>query len=189
MRREASYDEVFDGQRDFRVILDAMARPGTIRRVEAEKLEVPAGWDEAAAVVALALLDRDTTFWAEDGAVAEYIRGNTRSREADAAEAEFLFAVGAAGSALAVTEATVGNALYPESGATVVLPAAFSGSVGVTIEGPGVAGTVRLDAGLPPELWQMRQERNAEFPLGLDWILTDGDRLVCVPRSTRVRVE
>ena len=42
--------------------------------------------------------------------------------------------------------------------------------------------------GLHPEWWQHRNEWNGAFPLGVDIILTDRHRLMCLPRTTQVEV-
>jgi alpha-D-ribose 1-methylphosphonate 5-triphosphate synthase subunit PhnH len=63
------------------------------------------------------------------------------------------------------------------------------------LEGPGILGTTTIFVrGMNPDLLLALQARNAEFPLGLDSILTfvDGPGTPCVaalPRTTRVTWE
>src|SRR5262245_44734293 len=52
---------VFAAQATFRAILDAMARPGTIHKIEA--VAAPAPLSPTAAAVALTLCDHDTPMW------------------------------------------------------------------------------------------------------------------------------
>ena len=52
--REAAYDTVHDAQRHFRVLLDAMARPGTLAHLQADHLQPPADLHRASALVGLA---------------------------------------------------------------------------------------------------------------------------------------
>jgi alpha-D-ribose 1-methylphosphonate 5-triphosphate synthase subunit PhnH len=195
MTRETLYNEIFDTQRHFRTLLDCMARPGKIGRLAAVAVTPPPPLLAASAYVAFTLLNADATFnvTALGAGIADYLRANTQARPTPLPEADFVFAEGSGDEAF-LHEARTGIATYPETGATVVLQVANLGrssSVGglqLTLEGPGVEGrTVLLAAGLNPACLEVLKQRNAEFPLGIDAILTAGDGLVaCLPRTTRV---
>src|SRR6185437_12731453 len=59
-------EPVMDAQRSFRAVLDAMARPGTIRRVGG--VIPPAPLDAATAAVLLTLADNETPIWLDQAA-------------------------------------------------------------------------------------------------------------------------
>jgi alpha-D-ribose 1-methylphosphonate 5-triphosphate synthase subunit PhnH len=56
------------------------------------------------------------------------------------------------------------------------------------LAGPGIEAEARLRvAGLHPALWPLRAAL-CRYPLGVDLILLDGDRIAAIPRSTNVEV-
>jgi len=54
------------------------------------------------------------------------------------------------------------------------------------LTGPGIPGSRRLDVGEAAPLMTRLAANRPRFPRGLDAILTCGDRLVAIPRSTRI---
>lgn len=200
MHRETIYDPVFDAQQHYRLLLDAMARPGKINTLPRMLLAPPPGLSGAAALVGFALLDADASFCVQDGnaAIVRYLVGNTSSRPAGVGNADFVFAGGLASPAM-VSAMKKGSLSYPDEGATLVLDVeglaedvgrlAYEGAgLAVTVSGPGVAGkkTFFVD-GLNSSLLEVLQECNAEFPVGVDLILADASYCVaCIPRSSQV---
>lgn len=193
MLKEVGYDQVFDAQRHFRVLLDAMSRPGKIATLNDVDLECPAGLTKAETLIAFALLNADVGFCVEGLAedAETYLALNTNAHIVDPDEADFLFVSGADRSE-AMMEAKIGDPRYPEGGATLVtrVQSIGSGTTSMTLEGPGVDGSVRLDVdGLSRSFLDDRAIKNEEFPIGVDVILVDrSDRVVCLPRTTKVRL-
>jgi len=195
MTRETIYNDIYDAQRHFRVVLDAMARPGRINLLPAVEVTPPASLSRGAAWIALSLLNSDVRFHfapsREDAAA--YLQANTGSRPAPAAEADFLFLHGT-DSAAALREAPLGLPAYPEGGATAVVMVAglgrssAQGGLALTLSGPGIEHQEQVCiSGLAAEFLEIRQERNAEFPLGLDFMFVTADgHITCLPRTTRV---
>ncbi|TDX00833.1 alpha-D-ribose 1-methylphosphonate 5-triphosphate synthase subunit PhnH [Dinghuibacter silviterrae] len=118
------YDSVFDAQEHFRILLDCMARPGTVRVLPIAGLHPPEGLHPAAALVGFALLNADVSFFASP-LWQDYLRENTDAVASDAPDADFLFVGGALlvdGEAAAlIAQARTGTLTYPEGGATVVV--------------------------------------------------------------------
>lgn len=193
MQRETVYDPVFDAQQHYRVLLDAMARPGKINILPGMPLTPPPGLSGAAALVGFALLDGDVSFCVEggDAAIARYLAVNTASRQEDLANADFVFAVGLALPAV-VERMKKGSLSYPDEGATLVLDVdgLGVGQLSLTLTGPGVKGRKTISvSGLSLSLVEALQECNAEFPLGVDLVMTDASfRVACIPRSSRVQI-
>jgi alpha-D-ribose 1-methylphosphonate 5-triphosphate synthase subunit PhnH len=200
MQRETSYDQVFDAQEHYRLLLDAMARPGTINVLPRLSLMAPPALTGAAALVGFALLNADVSFYADGEAadvVTRYLVVNTAARPESPDKADFVFAAGTASEAL-LADMKKGTLPYPDEGATLVAsvealaaePQALGGKpyLALTLEGPGIRGKrTFFVTGLSSELVVGLQQCNQEFPLGIDLILTDpGHRIACIPRSSRV---
>lgn len=199
MIREMAYDPVFDAQEHYRLLLDAMARPGKIRELPRLQMSAPEGLTSAAALVGFALLNADVSFYADAGeTVSRYLVVNTSARPAERVSADFVFADGMAHASL-LNGMKTGTLSYPEEGATLILCVKAltneeegSGDPSVIcIQGPGVYGEKKLFVGgLNSGLLDGLRQCNMEFPLGIDLVLTDaGHRIACIPRSSRMRWE
>jgi alpha-D-ribose 1-methylphosphonate 5-triphosphate synthase subunit PhnH len=203
MHKEILYDDVFDAQQHYRLLLDCMARPGKINLMPEMELTAPAGIHAAGALVGLALLNADVSYYVEGAGayeVGRYLLVNTAARPVEAGEADYIFVDGSSPAEL-LRQLKVGTLPYPEEGATVV--AAVEGladsaegladsaeGLALQLSGPGVQGErILCVAGLDRSFFETLVEINGEFPLGIDVILTDKDRRVaCIPRSTKIRI-
>lgn len=195
-----SYDPVFHAQKHYRVLLNCVARPGTIGQLDEVQLDVPAPLNRSTSLLLLALLGTNSTFhMAQDScAASDFIHRHTYSVATGASEAEFLvFDIGDKLNAL--KQANLGNLSYPDLGATVILqveamsPAPLTNSLKLTLTGPGIEreATVFV-AGAREEFFTCLQERNNEFPLGIDAFLTcdslsAGQCVLALPRTTSVK--
>lgn len=181
-----------ESQADFRVLLDALARPGTIGR-----LDVPAGVP-AALVPAAGLADVEVPTAVLAGAGEEGWAGAlyaaTGAPPASPETARMVVALRPLGAG-EIAVLPRGDALAPELGTRLILAVPsldpFPGE-GVTVEltGPGVPGTRWLRVtGVDAAVLGALAEANASFPAGIDTFLVDaGGRLAGLPRTTRVRV-
>lgn len=165
----------------FRALLDAMARPGTVREVVGavppEPLSVAAG------IVVLTLCDPDTPVWlapsVDTAAIRGWITFHTGAPLAPRNEARFAF--GPWEEMLPLEDFAIGTAAYPDRSATLV------------VERPAFGATHRLTGpGIEREAWltlpdaPMLRRNAAHFPLGLDFVFTCGTRLAALPRTTRI---
>ncbi len=198
MRREVNYDEVFDAQHHFRLILDSMARPGKINNIPAIDILPPAGINKSSAIIALALLNTDASFLSvneNQQEITEYIALNTAAQPSSIGEADFIFTNGLQDAEL-IYAAKIGTLPYPENSATFVIDTEqiakenFEGALQITLSGPGIETTdVVFVKGLNAALLDAVKEQNLEFPLGVDLILTDdNNNLLCIPRSNQFKV-
>lgn len=158
----------------FEALMWAMSRPGTVRQIPEPGL-LP---------VALALVDIETQVYCDDSALAETI-SRTGARHADADEAGYLFMTG--DPLPAIRAATPGSALYPDEGATIVIAASLTNGPQVRLTGPGIETHVEVSPDLPPSFWAERASRSA-YPAGHDLIIVEGQRILALPRSTKVEV-
>jgi alpha-D-ribose 1-methylphosphonate 5-triphosphate synthase subunit PhnH len=196
MHKEILYDDVFDAQAHYRLILDSMARPGKINVLPDPELTAPKGIHASGALVAFALLNADVSYCVEGPAafeVSRYLLVNTSARQVEKGEADYIFLDGSAPAEL-LHQLKVGSLPYPEDSATVVAAADDLSNEGngliLLLSGPGVSGERKLCvSGLDRSFFEALAGINGEFPLGIDVILTDPERRVaCIPRSTKVRI-
>ncbi len=162
----------------FAAILAALSRPGTVHRMP----------EPGPAPLVEALLDRECRAWADTAPVEAMIR-DSGATVVPFELAGHLFLKLDTDAALArLARAAVGDPLYPDEGATVVVPARIGEGPELRLSGPGVDGTARLRAGgLHPGLWPLRAGL-CRYPLGIEMIFLDGDRIAAIPRSTTVEV-
>jgi alpha-D-ribose 1-methylphosphonate 5-triphosphate synthase subunit PhnH len=198
MRREVIYDEVFDAQQQFRLILDSMARPGKINTMPDMDILPPAGINKASALVAFALLNTDVSFSVEgeeSEEIESYIALNTTADRVSITEADFIFINGWTDTEI-IAEAKTGTLSYPENSATFVIDTeaieetAVEGSIMLTLKGPGIETQKEVYIkGINPDMLKAVLEQNLEFPLGIDLMLTDrSNRILCIPRSNQFLV-
>jgi alpha-D-ribose 1-methylphosphonate 5-triphosphate synthase subunit PhnH len=199
MKREVIYDEVFDAQQHFRLLLDSMARPGKINTLTDMDILPPAGINKASAMVSFALLNTDVSFYAEGGeskAIETYIALNTAAKPVGVIDADFIF-INGLNDAETVFEAKIGNLSYPEESATFVIDVelitenADEAELALTLKGPGIETVKQVYInGINPDILKAVREQNLEFPLGIDLMLTDkNNNILCIPRSNLFEVE
>jgi alpha-D-ribose 1-methylphosphonate 5-triphosphate synthase subunit PhnH len=184
-------EPVLAAQSTFRTVMDAMARPGTVRRLDG--IAAPAPLSPVAAAIALTLLDYETPFWldaplAAAPEVARWISFHTGApRTDDPARAAFAFMADAAAAPPFETFA-LGSQEYPDRSTTLVLQVErLSEGEGLTLRGPGIAGSRRLAASpLPADFLGRLADNRARFPRGVDILLVTADAVAALPRSLHV---
>jgi alpha-D-ribose 1-methylphosphonate 5-triphosphate synthase subunit PhnH len=200
------YNQVLDGQKHYRTLLQSIARPGTIGQLDDVSLDVPLPLNRASALIALTLFSGDISFYLAPGnatdteAATEFIRRETAARPGSAGQADFLIFADA-GRVEELRQANVGSLSYPDLGATAVVqvaavsPAPMPGSLRLTLSGPGIEfETVVFVSGLAEALLESRQAKNREFPQGVDVFLTCdsmsvGPCVLALARTTHVQWE
>jgi alpha-D-ribose 1-methylphosphonate 5-triphosphate synthase subunit PhnH len=184
-------EPVLAAQSTFRTVMDAMARPGTVRRLAG--IAAPAPLSPVAAAIALTLLDYETPFWldaplAAAPEVAHWISFHTgAARTADPASAAFAFVAHSAAPPPFETFA-LGSQEYPDRSTTLVLQVErLAEGEGLTLRGPGIAGSRRFAAApLHTDLLDRLSENRARFPRGVDLVLASADAVAALPRSLHV---
>jgi alpha-D-ribose 1-methylphosphonate 5-triphosphate synthase subunit PhnH len=184
-------DPVFNAQNVFKMTMDAMARPGTIKTVTPE-IAPPAPLGIAAGAIGLTLCDHDTPVWLSAGiaksTAPEWFGFHTGALVTpEKIESRFAFAeLGTALSSL--NQFAVGTQEYPDRSTTLVLEiTALEGGTELALSGPGIDG-IRMIApvGLPETFLRIWNDNRALFPRGVDLILTAGRQFLCLPRTTKI---
>ena len=168
--------------RAFREILEAMARPGTIRQVRGAV--PPAPLSIAAGVALLVLTDPTTRLHlagpADCPSVRDWVAFHIGAPLVTAEEADF--ALGPWEALHPVSRFRIGQPDYPDRSATLIVECDRLVNHGPALTGPGIDTATWLNL---PETAAFRANR-ALFPLGFDTLFTAGARIAGLPRSTRV---
>ena len=166
----------------FRALLEAMARPGRIHQVAGAL--PPAPLSIAAGVTLLTLADATTPLHLAGGCDREELRGwiafHCGSPLVGPEEAQFV--LGAWEDLHPLSRFRTGEPAYPDRSATLIVEMPQLTATGARLTGPGIERDAQLSL---PETAAFQANR-ALFPLGFDVILTCGDTLAALPRSTRV---
>jgi alpha-D-ribose 1-methylphosphonate 5-triphosphate synthase subunit PhnH len=194
MLTAAFADPVHASQHTFRMVMDALARPGTIISVVATVIS-PSPLHPAAAAVALTLLDYETPVWLDHALsatrdIADWIRFHTGAPiTPDPRAAAFAFV--ADGARAPDLEAfSLGTPEYPDRSTTLVLQVKQFSGESLMLAGPGIAGTQSISAApLPNDFRQQLIANRALFPRGVDVILATDDAIAALPRSVRVTTD
>ena len=176
---------VFDAQATFRLLMTAMAQPGS-RHVVAAGVSAPDGLGPARTALVLTLVDADAPVWltAPTPRLAAWLAFHTGARlVADAADAAFALVDSGAALPAGLSRGTQD---YPDRSATLVIEVrGFGEGERFRLTGPGIDVSCNLAvAGLPAGFVDFRAANRAQFPRGLDVVLTAGRDLVALPRST-----
>jgi alpha-D-ribose 1-methylphosphonate 5-triphosphate synthase subunit PhnH len=162
--------------------MEAMARPGRIRDIQGAA--PPAPLSVAAGTVLLTLCDTDTPVYLAGKADCDDVRAwlafHTGAPLTGPPHA--MFAVGCWEALMPLEAYPVGTPEYPDRSTTLLVECAELEAAGATLRGPGIKSEAALSL---PETSAFQSNR-ALFPLGLDFILTCGNRLAALPRSTEV---
>ena len=201
-------DPVHESRAWFRELMDATARPGSVRRALPVPRTAPPPLAPIAGALLLTLADADTPLWlspalrSPEGAKTWLQFHTGASFVANEREAIFAVARGAR-DCPSLESLAQGEEAYPDRSATLLLGVdsldeADGGADGeatdalapdhlLVLDGPGIATHARLAVrGLPSAFVAERSANRARFPLGVDVVLIAADAFACLPRTTRV---
>lgn len=184
-------DPVHGSQATFRLVMEALARPGTVVPIPALVWAPPL--HPAAVAVALTLLDYEAPIWldrrlASAPGLTDWFRFHTGAPiTPDPRRAAFAFVADPA-QAPPLDAFSLGTMEYPDCSTTLVLQVeSLSTGEGFTLSGPGIAGTQSFAVDPLPRGFRAQLIANRErFPRGVDVILVTDDAIAALPRSVRV---
>ena len=166
----------------FRAVMEAMARPGQIQDITGAV--PPAPLSIAAGSVLLTLCDMDTPVYlagdVDNDDVRAWLAFHTGAPLTGLSHA--MFAVGSWDALMPLSDYPIGTSEYPDRSAALIVECTELVTSGSTLSGPGIKSQAALSL---PEI-EAFQNNRALFPLGLDFIFTNGARLAALPRSTEV---
>jgi alpha-D-ribose 1-methylphosphonate 5-triphosphate synthase subunit PhnH len=188
--------------RAFRVLLDCLARPGSIGRLPTPlygrslpALPGAATPNPFAVAACLSLIDQETslahgvagTWIADDHALSHWMRLRSNARMAGPALADYVILHDAASAPL-LGALKQGTLTFPERSCTAFLcvPELSSAVATWRLRGPGIAQSATLGLpGLPADVLPAILASRAHFPLGIDIFCIDqAGACVGLPRTT-----
>ncbi|MEM6650627.1 MAG: phosphonate C-P lyase system protein PhnH [Pseudomonadota bacterium] len=180
---------VLDSQSTFRQVLDSLCRPGSIRTLQLD--DYPDGLNQAMGAIALTLFDYDTPIWISDGemndAIAQWLRFHCSCPITPKPEEAAFALCPSPNLAPSLSSFAQGDTKYPDRSTTIIYEVEqLTGGDPVTLHGPGIEETVTISPkGLPAAFWSEWDENAGQFQLGVDVLLTAGDQLLGLPRTSR----
>lgn len=183
---------VHDAQQCFRRLLKAMSEPGVIVSLQLLRH----GWQPlgvATTSVLLTMTDSDTPVWLSPGLTNDIVRSNLRfhtgTRIAETPD-DAVFAVADDNlSPLLPDRLAHGSAIAPEHSSTLILQVnSLSGGRMLRLTGAGIAEERMIAPQLPECIIEQLADRFHAGSLGIDLLLTCGDRLLAIPRATHVEI-
>ncbi|CAI0944990.1 phosphonate C-P lyase system protein PhnH [Serratia liquefaciens] len=178
-------------QQAFRLILKALSEPGHV-----VTLQGGPAWDTlnaASTAALLTLADQETPIQLSPQLESEQVLTNIRfhsgAPRAPQVE-EVCFALFDTQLQAADLQALPhGSEISPEFSTTVIVQlASLEQGTALRLTGPGIEHQRIIAPQLPPALLDYLLNRPQRFPLGLDFLLTCGERLLALPRTTHVEV-
>lgn len=200
MSKEIFFNHIYDAQTSFRVLLNAFSHPGTIYSFDNFSLNLPIKLYKSNAIFALSLFDNNISFnvsYAYDKSVEEYLQLNTSAKVEPLHEADYVFLNGIEDNSDLIKQTKIGELLYPEKNATIILSVNKISSLSfadfnikLNLTGPGIKDTNSLFVeGLEIQNIETIKLINAEFPLGVDVVITDANNLISsIPRSSTIEI-
>ncbi len=174
-------------QQVFRAIMNAVARPGDVVRVDVG-LTPPAPLTAAAAAVLLTLADFETAVWldAAERDARQFLRFHTGARLIEEpALADFALLTDPR-NAPALETFAQGTPDYPDRSATLIMQVEAFGQ-DWRLTGPGIDGETRFSATpLPDDFGKQWRDNHARFPQGVDIVFAGQGEVAALPRSTEI---
>ncbi|MFV0263667.1 MAG: phosphonate C-P lyase system protein PhnH [Kluyvera sp.] len=183
---------VQDAQHSFRRLLKAMSEPGAIVALH----QLKHGWQPlnvATTSVLLTLADNDTPVWIStalhNDIVSQSLRFHTNAPLVEQPQLATFAVASDAISSEQLNALCEGSAVAPETSATLIVQvSSLSGGRMLRLTGAGIAEERMIAPQLPSCILHELTERPHPFPLGVDLILTCGERLLAIPRTPHVEV-
>lgn len=190
MKKIHTFDEVFDSQKIFRLILSAIANPSKIFNIKefADKLYSPTPQFLA---IALTLLDNEVSFnTCENDVLSGDIISLTFSKLTDLQNADYIFVDDPTRLRHVIENAKCGTLRDPHKSATVIVSIDEARDTSIRVFGAGIKDTA--DLATSPVVLAALEYRDAQFyeyPQGIDLVFVSGNgNILAVPRLTLMEV-
>ncbi|CAH1657935.1 carbon-phosphorus lyase core complex subunit PhnH [Hyphomicrobiales bacterium] len=184
-------DPVFQSQAAFRALLAALSEPGTLQNV-ANEIAPPEGLTTATATALLTLADYETPVWLPQalrhGPAGAWLRFHCGTALVDDPTGAVFAVIDGAADEPKLSAFKLGTDQFPDRSTTVIVQVAgLQGGAAITLAGPGIPGSRTIaPRGLRSGFTDELRENGALYPLGVDVLLTHGERLIGLPRSTQI---
>ena len=184
MKKIHDFDEVFDGQKVFRIVLEGMSNPGRVLSIK-EQAQKMYGENPAFLAQAMTLLDNEVSYFTcGNQKISEDISLLTLAKETAVEDADYIFVEKEEDLKNVLEKAKIGTLADPQQSATILVKTGTDFGSNLAIYGAGVDQTMQLTV---PEVvktaLRLRDEQVYEYPQGVDFIfVTEDERILCIPR-------
>jgi len=185
-------DKVLSAQSTFRSVMEALARPGSVRRVTAS-VGTPPPMMRGTAAIALTLFDHDTPIWLDEKMsetmdVARWLKFHSGAPIVTDSSISAFALIGDPHALPELERFAFGSNEYPDRSTTLILQvASLTRGSAYELSGPGIDGSAVINATFEPkDLFDRLAINAALFPRGIDVVLVADDAIVAVPRTTRL---
>ncbi|WP_010248834.1 phosphonate C-P lyase system protein PhnH [Acetivibrio cellulolyticus] len=190
MKKIHSFDEVFDSQKLFRLILSALSNPlKTVNIKEfADKLF---GNNSDFLAVAMVLLDNEVSFnTCENRELSDEMLSLTLSKRETISNADYIFVEDPNNLKEVIENAKCGTLIDPHKSATVIVKIPGDKNSKLTLIGAGIDVKVCVyTSEVVLNVLTLRDSRFFEYPEGIDlFFIDDSFNLFAIPRLTRLEV-
>ena len=184
-------DLVHDSQSTFRVLLNALSRPGTINEITID-LTTPSGLNIACAAACLTLLDLETKVWLQPGLnddIKNWLLFHTGCRfTEDKRQADFAV-VWDFDNLPHLSQFKQGTPVYPEDSTTLLITVGSIRELPLqnnspTLTGAGINQQITMPIDLPDSFWQQWQQNHNSYPLGIDIYFFSENKVIGLPRTS-----
>jgi alpha-D-ribose 1-methylphosphonate 5-triphosphate synthase subunit PhnH len=192
-------DFIHDIQSAYRKVVDSMSKPGFITNLkdEADKVDLEAGCFSSTLVLAMMLLDTEVTFKVisnREEEITRWMNQLTYSKTDEVEKADFVFVLQDVSQSMfeqTFKQAKIGSLLDPHESATVIIETdEIRNGNQYVLTGPGIEGENYAEISIKGNWVEIREQKNAEYPMGVDLIFVDkSHNLLCLPRTTQISIE
>jgi alpha-D-ribose 1-methylphosphonate 5-triphosphate synthase subunit PhnH len=188
LSKKHSFDTVFDSQKVFRLILEAMSNPARVVNIKecADKLS---GDSPVFLAVAMTLLDNEVCFnVCESRTLSDEIVSLTLARRKTLDSADFVFVCDDSDMKGVIENVKCGTLADPHKSATVIIWNDGEPDSRMILTGPGIDGRTMVQMTQKvEEAIALRDAQHYEYPQGIDIIfVSNNGELFAIPRLVKV---
>jgi len=190
LTKKHTFDSVFDSQKVFRLILDAMSNPSRIVNIKAYADRLY-GNHTVFLAIAMTLLDNEVSFNnCASHLLSDEIVSLTLAKKVQIDHADFVFVCEPNDIKNVIVNAKCGTPSDPHKSATVIIKNDGDQVCRLLLSGPGIDGNTAIQATQTvKEAIISRDEQHYEYPQGIDLVFVSSDgELFAIPRLTRIEV-
>lgn len=188
--KKHSFQETFDSQKAFRVMLEAMSNPTRVVSIK-EYADKMFGSCSGFLAIAMTLLDNEVSFHTcENGELSNEIITLTLAKPAEISTADFVFMCNPADLKTVMKHVKCGDLINPHKSAVLIIKDDNDHCCNITFQGPGIDQELTAPVSESALMaLKLRDEQEYEYPQGIDLMfLTDGGDLYAIPRLVRWEV-
>jgi len=186
--RKHNFDLVFDSQKVFRLVLEAISNPLKVVNIKPYSEKLYSEFPEFL-VMALTLLDNEVNFHVcFNNDLSQEISSLTSSKSVGIQYADFVFVTACDKLKDIVDKLKCGTIENPHKSATLIIADNNDGFITKTFYGPGIDGKINLEVSIILEnAVKLRDAQNYEYAQGIDLLFISKDNnLVFIPRLVKM---